>query len=274
MKIAVSNFALPAFDHLHLLAPLAATGATGLEIAPANTWPQAGRDVDAPAVAAYGRIAREAGLTILGLHGVLADQPELGLFKGPEVLSRTVEYLTQLSGICRDLGGTTLVLGSRWRGDIREADAWTACRAFLEALLPRIEEHGTKLCLAPLAPEDGDFCTTAAQCRMLTYALDEHPALGLHFGALALTENNEMGHATFAGVRGRQDNFHADEPGLDVVGSSGRIDHVDLRRHLAAISYFDWVSVVQRPGSGPDPLADLRQGIAYATECYLPLDTR
>lgn len=274
MKIAVSNLALPAFNHLHLMPALAEMGVGGLEIAPANTWPDTWRELGAAAIDLYRRAARRAGLTIVGMHAVLVGQPDLGLFKGREARDRTVDYLTHLSGVCRDLGGRTLVLGSRWRGDTRERDAWFECRAFLEALLPRIEDHRTKLCLAPLGPEDGDFCATAAQCRMLTYALDEHPALGLHLGAAALAANGERGHATFAGVRGRLDHFHADEPGLIVVGSSGQVDHPDLRRHLAAINYFDWVSVIQRTAPGADPLDDLRRGVRFATDRYLPIDTR
>ena len=268
MKIAVSNIALPAFDHRHLLPQIREMGATGLEIAPAHTW----RDINE--CVEYGRAIRAADLTVTGFQDVLAGRPDLGLFKGPEIRAQTVDFLVHLSSLCRDLGGRTLILGSRWRGDIPESQAWNDCRALLEALLPRIEDHGTRFCFAPLGPEDGDFCVTAAQCRMLTYALDEHPALGLHLAATALLENNEMGHAGFAGVRGRLDHFHADEPGLAMVGSTGCIDHVDLRRHLAAISYFDWVSVVQRPDPGLDIVENLRKAVRFTIDCYLPLDTR
>ena len=274
MKLAVSNLALPAINHLHLLPALAEMGVGGLEIAPAHTWPDTWSELGATAIDLYRRAARGAGLTVVGLHALLAGRPELGLFKGHETRARTADFITHLSAVCRDLGGNTLVLGSRWRGDIRERDAWVECRAFLDTVLPRIEGHGTKLCLAPLTPDDGDFCATARQCRILAYALDDHPALGLHLGAAAVTANGEMGHATFAGLRGRLDHFHADEPGLDVVGSTGRVDHPDLRRHLAAISYGDWVSLVQRPSPAPDPLADLRCATQFASGCYLPVDAR
>ena len=152
MKIAASTLALPAFDHLPLLPRLAEMGVAGIEIAPAHTWPGPWRVVAAAAIDDYRRAAGEAGLAITGLHAPLAGRPELGLFKGPEALAATIDFLAHLSAVCRDLGGRTVILGGRRRGALAESDAWTELRAFLETLLPRIEPHGTVLCLAPVGP--------------------------------------------------------------------------------------------------------------------------
>jgi sugar phosphate isomerase/epimerase len=143
------------------------------------------------------------------------------------------------------LGGRTLILDSRWARTLPAKEAWLQCRAFLERLLPRIEDHGTILCFAPLTPTDGDFCRLARECLMLVDAID-HPSFGLHVRTAALSANGETGHQHFAGRRGRLDHVHIDEPGLVALGSSGAVDHADMRRHLSAISYDGWLSVVQR----------------------------
>lgn len=267
MKLCASTLALPAFDHLHLLPEVKALGVDGIELAPAQCWTDPDR-VSAAEVSAYRHAAESAGLTVVGLHGL----PGTGMFADAETQERTIDTLVARSALCRDLGGRTLILGARWSHDLPEREAWKAGRDFLERLLPRIEAHGTVLCLAPLAPEDGDFCATAKSCYLLTNAVD-HPSLGLHLSAAALAANGERGHATFAAVRGRLDHFHADEPQLAPAGSSDQVDHADLRRHLAAISYFGWISVVQRQVPGLS-LEALQLGVRFIAGTYLPIDTR
>jgi sugar phosphate isomerase/epimerase len=268
MKLAASNLILPAFKHHDLLPALPCAGIEGLEVSPSHTWLDPWDGVPSAEVRAYRKAAASAGLKIVGMHCLLSGRPDLGLFDMPGMGGRTIAYLTQLSAICRDLGGKTLILGPRWRRRLTERVAWLHGRAFLELLLPRIESHGTVLCFSPIAPEHGDFCTTARECYMLVNAID-HPAFGLHLSAAGLVANGEMGHAPFASVRGRLEHFHADEPGFAAPGSSGQIDHADLRRHLAAISYTGWVSLVQRNRPGTNLFAALENGVKFAANRYL-----
>lgn len=270
MKLAVSNLALPPKCPLDMLRRLPEMGVKGLEVAPMQVWDDQPSSTE---VTAYRRATEGTGLKIIGLHGLFAGQPELGLFGDLESRRRTMDYLVHLSGLCRDLGGRHLILESRWRLGRTVAAAWQECRDFLERLLPRIEDHGTVLCFAPLPPSRGDFCRTATDCRILAEAL-EHPSFGLHLASTAMAENGEMVHTPFAGVRGKLDHVHLDEPGFAELGSSGQIDHADFRRHLAAISYFDWISVVQRWRGGADPLSILGRSIRFAADCYLPIDAR
>jgi sugar phosphate isomerase/epimerase len=198
----------------------------------------------------------------------LSGRPDLGLFDLPGMGGRAIEYLTQLSAICRDLGGKTLILGPRWKKRLTDRLAWMQARVFLELLLPRIETHGTVLCFNQLGPGEGDFCTTARECYMFVNAID-HPAFGLHLSAAGLAANGENGHASFAAVRGRLEHFHADEPDFAAPGSSGKIDHADMRRHLAAISYDGWVSLVQRTRFGHNLFAALTHAGNFAAARYL-----
>jgi sugar phosphate isomerase/epimerase len=247
MHLAFSNLALPAFDHAMLLPELRALGVEGIEIAPDHTWqrPYFGQGFAATQVESYRHAAQSAGLKIVGMHALLGGRPELGIFEDADTRHHTIEHLVHLSQICRDLGGRTLILDARWARSMPTREAWLQCRAFLERLLPRMEDHGTVLCFAPLAPSEGDFCRLARECLMLVNALD-HSSFGLHVGTAALSANGENGHQHFAARRGRLDHVHVDEPGLVTLGSSHSIDHADMRRHLSAISYDGWLSVVQR----------------------------
>ncbi len=270
MKLAVSNLVLPAYYHLGMLPFVHSLGVEGIEVVPAHTWPDW---VSSAMVQDYRKAVEAAEMSVIGMHGLFRHRPDLGIFATGEKRARSLELLVQLSMVCRDLGGRTLILESRRRNDIPERDAWLQCRDFLHDLLPRIETHGTVLCFAPLAPADGDFCRQARECYMLTNAID-HDSFSLHLGAAALAANGEMGHTTFAGVRGRLDLVHLDEPGHAVLGSSGRVDHNDMRNHLAAITYKGWASVVQTTMPSAEPADSLKQGLRFFANSYMGAGTK
>lgn len=268
MRLAVSNIGLPPFEHGRHLDALAGLGLTGLEVAPSRVWRDTWHGLAAAQVETYRRRAESAGLSVVGLHSLFFDHPELGLFKSAEIRTRTLDFLTHLSALCRDLGGRTLVYGGgRRRGDAGAVEAAAELRVFLADLLPRIEGHGTKLCFEPLGPRDSDFLNTAAECLAV---VDEfhHPALGLQLDAKALVENDEAHAATFQAVQGRLDHFHANEPGLAMLGSSGTVDHAALGAHLRTIGYGGWVSIEQRMFDEALALEHVSQSAATLRSCY------
>jgi sugar phosphate isomerase/epimerase len=254
MRLAFSNLTLPPFDHLSYLTDLRAFGVEGIEIAPDHTWrrPHFGKGFDPREVATYEQTARLSGLEVVGLHALLGGRPEFGIFEDADIRHHTIRHLVHLSEVCRDLGGKTLILDSRWARQMERKEAFLQCRAFLEKLLPQIEDHGTILCFAPLAPDEGDFCRLAPELFMLVNALD-HASFGLHMATAALAANHETGHYNFAARRGRLDHVHIDEPGRVPLGVSGKVDHSDFRRHLSAISYEGWCSVLQALPRGVSP---------------------
>lgn len=269
MKAAASVIALPRYGHRALLPALPGLGLAGVEVAPGWVWddPWAAADVDA-----YRRAVEGAGLQVIGLHRLLDGRPDLNVLAGGDGRRAVVEALAHLSALCRDLGGRTLVLGAgRRREGMPVKAAWQALRAFAEELLPRIETHGTVLCLEPLGPGEGDFCTLARECTLLADAL-EHPALGLQMNSKAQAENNDRGHVPFHAVRGRLDLFAVCEPGYVVAGTSGLIDHDDVRRHLRTIRYDGWVSLTQRVTAAP--LAGLACGADFLRGHYFQAESR
>jgi sugar phosphate isomerase/epimerase len=267
-RLAVSNIGLPPFDHLELLPRLAALGVSGLEVAPSRIWADTWRGLAAAQVGGYRRAVEAAGLEVVGLHSLFFDHPGLGLFKGRETLQATIDFMRHLSALCRDLGGRTLIYGGGRKRDSMDPDAAMAeCREFLDQVLPTFEAHGTKLCFEPLGPRDTDFLNTAAENLALFEELG-HPGLGLQLDAKALVDNDEVDPATFEAVKGRLDHFHANDPGLVALGSTGQVDHARFGQALRAIGYDGWVSSEQRMLPDLDPMAVIAQSVATLHHCY------
>lgn len=267
-RIAVSNIGLPAFDHADALPRLAALGVAGLEVAPSRVWRDTWGGLASAEVEAYRKSVEAAGLTVVGLHSLFFDHPELGLFKGAESFERTVAFMLHLSALCRDLGGRTLIYGGgRKRGAVAMDPARAECDAFLDAVLPAMAAHGTVLCFEPLGPRDTDFLNTVAECRALVERR-AHPALGLQVDAKALADNAEDVEAVMVASKGRIVHYHANDPGLVVVGSTGALDHPRLGAALASTGYDGWVSVEQRMLSEPGWLDDLSASVAAVRAAY------
>ena len=268
MKLAVSNIALSAYDHAEELRPLPALGLSGLEVAPSRVWRDTWKGLSANAVADYRKTVEDAGLSVIGLHSLFYDQQELGLFKDPAARTASMDFLEHLSGVCRDLGGRTLIYGGgRTRGDLPEEDARTEAIDFFGELSRRTERHGTCFCFEPLGPRDSDFINSALESLDIVNAVAS-PALAVQLDAKALVENGEAGADIFAAVRDTLVHFHANELGLGVLGSSGTVDHAALGQMLRDVGYDGYVSIEQRMMDEADPLAGVRQSARILKECY------
>ena len=251
MRLAASTLALPPLTHQPLLRYLRPMGLSGVEVVPARAWEAPCEGVSSTEVATYRRAVHAAGLRIVGMDGLFAGRPDLGVLGDANTVRRSVEVTAHLSAVCRDLGGHSLILSEPRRRDGRSAKAaWAACKAFLDAVLPRIEGHGTVLCLAPLEPADGDVCTTVHDCRGLVDYVG-HGAFGLSLSARALAAHGETGQAAFCLLYRRVEHVHADEPDLVELGRSGRVDHAGLYRQLSAQGYCDWITLKQRTTAFP-----------------------
>lgn len=268
MKFAVSNIALTAYDHEEELDHLAGLGLAGLEVAPSRVWRDTWGGLGAARVEAYRRRVEAAGLTVTGLHSLFFDHPDLGLFRQPEVRARTLDFMEHLSAVCRDLGGRTLVYGGgRKRGDVPLEDAVRETATFMGELSNRIEAHGTHFCFEPLGPNDTDFIHSAFESLEIVKAVD-HPCLKVQLDAKALVANGEAAPETFSAVAGHLIHYHANEPDLGPLGTSGAVDHAALGQMLRDIGYDGYVSIEQRMIDAADPLAGVRQSADHLKECY------
>src|SRR5688572_30672983 len=103
MRYAICNETFEGWEHARICAQAAELGYTGLEIAPFTLAPRI-TDVSAGRRAELRREAEAAGLTIIGLHWLLAKTEGLQL-TSPEaaVRKRTADYLIELARCTRDL---------------------------------------------------------------------------------------------------------------------------------------------------------------------------
>lgn len=268
MKLSISNIALPALDHDNLLPDLFALGLEGLEIAPSRRWSSTWHDLRGADVADYRRKIEDAGLEIVGLHSLLYDQPELSLFGTSGQRDGLFQFFMHLSGICRDLGGRTLIWGGgRRRGAIAADLARAIAIDFFGELCESIGDHGTCFCLEPLGPADTDFIHTVSDSLDIVRAVDR-PALRVQIDAKALYDNDEFDIATFRAGAQALVHYHANEPGLEILGSSGKIDHHAAGKFLREIGYDGYVSIEQKMIGPENPLAAIERSVSLLKEAY------
>jgi len=268
VKFSVSNIALTAYDHVSELERLPELGFSGLEVAPSRIWRDTWHGLSTAEVADYRHRIEIAGLAVVGLHSLFYDQPELGLFKEPALRAQSLDFLEHLSKVCRDLGGRTLIYGGgRKRGNVSADDARAEAVNFFGELCARVEDHGTCFCFEPLGPNDTDFIHSALESLSIAEEVAS-PALRVQLDAKALFENEEADIKTFRAVAPMLVHFHANEPGLGVLGASGDFDHTALGAMLREIGYDGHVSAEQRLLNDADPLADVATSAKHMKVCY------
>ncbi len=268
MKFAVSNIALTAYDHADDFGPLAAMGLSGLEVAPSRVWRDTWHGLTSVEVNDYRRAFEKAGLSVVGLHSLFFDHPDLGLFKDQATRAASMDFLEHLSAMCRDLGGRTLIYGGgRKRGDLPAEEARIEAIDFFGELSLRIANHGTCFCFEPLGPADSDFINSALESLDIVNEVAS-PTLAVQLDAKALVENDEAVAETFEAVKDRLVHFHANEPGLGVLGSSGAVDHAAFGKMLKDTGYDGFVSIEQRMLDGEDPLKNIETSAQHLKECY------
>ena len=268
IRYAICNETFEGWDHARVCRFVAGLGYTGLEIAPFTLAPRI-TDVSPPRRRELRLQAEEAGLTILGLHWLLAKTEGLHLTSADEATRRrTADYLVELARCCRDLGGDILVFGSPGQrgvpaGATRAQAADYAVDTFCRAAAG-IADVGVRLCLEPLSPPEADFINTAAEGQELLDRVN-HPNFTLHLDVKAMSTEDAPTPEVIRRNTGRFAHFHANDPNRRGPGF-GDTDFVPIFRALRDIGYTGWVSVeVFDYTPGPETIA--RESLRYMREC-------
>jgi sugar phosphate isomerase/epimerase len=268
MHYAICNETFAGWDHARVCAAAAKYGFTGLEFAPFTIAPLV-TDVSAEQRKLIRRQAEDTGLTILGLHWLLAKTEGFSITSpNPAVRQRTADYLGELARCCRDLGGELIVFGSPQQRRIpanytREQAAEFALDTFRLAI-PAIAESGVRLCLEPLAPAEADFLTTCAETAELLDRID-HPSFALHLDVKAMSSELVPIPDLIRNFAGRTAHFHANDANRRGPGF-GSTDFRPIIKALREINYLGWVSVEVFDYT-PDPDTIARESIRYLREC-------
>jgi sugar phosphate isomerase/epimerase len=266
---AISNIALSAYDHADELPHIAALGYRGLEVAPSRVWHDTWKGLAASDVEAYRRLVEGAGLSILGLHSLVFDHPECQLFGDADARTATMEFMVHLSGVCRDLGGRTLIWGGgRNRGAVARPDAVKIAVAFMQTLTERTADHGTCFCFEALGPSGSDFINSTDEALSIMRAVD-HPGLRMHLDVKAMVENDDVHDEVVDRALPYLEHVHVNADGLGVLTADAGIDHARIGKMLAERGYRRYITAEQRMLDAADPLAAAAQSFSILDEYYV-----
>jgi sugar phosphate isomerase/epimerase len=268
MRYAICNETFEGWDHDRVCRFVSELGYTGLEMAP---FTLAARITDVPGSRRkeLRKQAEDAGLTILGLHWLLAKTEGLHITSPDQAIrKRTADYLVELARCTRDLGGDLMVFGSPAQrrvpaGHTRAQAADLAADTFGRAM-PAIADCGVRLCLEPLAPPEADFLNTCAEAVALLDKV-KHPNFVLHLDVRAMSADEAPVTDLIRTHKARTGHFHANDPNKRGPGF-GAVDFVPIFHALKETGYKGWVSVEVFDYS-PDPETIARASIRYMKEC-------
>ncbi len=243
-------------------------GYTGIEIAPFTIHPDA-RQISSARRAEVRRQAEEAGLSVIGLHWLLA-KTEGFYVTSPEAAVRrsTSDYVAELARLCRELGGSLMVFGSPMQRNLLPGVSYEqgmqyAAEVF-QAAMPVLEELEVTLAIEPLAPAEGNFLLTAADGVRLVEMIGS-PRCRLHLDCKAMSSESTPIAEIIRRCAPWLVHFHANDPNRQGPGM-GELDFLPILTALGEIDYRGWVSVeVFDYTPGPERLA--RESIDYLQRC-------
>lgn len=245
MKYAICNELYADWPHEKAFAHAASLGYTGVEIAPFTLGRNA-FEISSDQRSHIRDLAAEHGLTVVGLHWLLAKTEGLHLTTADDsVRKRTGDYICELARLCRDLGGSVMVFGSPPQRNLsdgvsHEQGAEYATEVF-QSVVPTLEECGVTLALEPLGPEEGNFLLTAASAIELATAIDS-PNVKLHLDVKAMSTEAKSIPQIIHESRDWLVHFHANDPNRRGPGM-GEVCFEPIFEALDDIGYDGFVSV-------------------------------
>jgi sugar phosphate isomerase/epimerase len=268
MRYAICNETFEGWDHRRVCEFVGGLGYRGLEIAP---FTLAGRitDVSPERRRELRRQAEDSGLTLLGLHWLLARTEGLQL-TSPDAAVRqaTADYLGELARCCAHLGGDILVFGSPAQRRIpagkTRADAVDYAVDTFRRARTAVADAGVRLCLEPLDAHEADFINTCAEAVEILDRVGD-PHFVLHLDVKAMASEATPIPELVRRYAGRTGHFHANDPNRRGPGF-GAVDFVPIFRALRQSGYNGWVSVEVFDYS-PDSETIARESLRYMQEC-------
>jgi sugar phosphate isomerase/epimerase len=269
VKFALCNETYGDWPFERVCADIAACGYDGMEIAP-FTLKEDPRTLKTDEAARFARVARGAGLEVVGLHWLLVKPAGLHITTADDdVRRRTGAFLRHLAHVCGAMEGRVMVLGSPRQRNLEKgttyeeafARAADLCRSVCETAGPL----GVTLALEPLSTRETDFLSSAAETIRLIEAVD-HPACRLHLDVKAMSSESAPIEKIIADSAPWLAHFHANDPNLRGPGF-GEVDFRPIAAALRAARYAGYVSVEVFDYS-PDPQTIARESIRYLREAF------
>lgn len=245
MRFAICNELFQDWPWERALELTCECGYTGWEIAP-FTLGRRPEQVSADRREQLASQIERSGVEVVGLHWLLAKTDGFHLTTSDsEVRARTAAYLGELAKLCRDLGGSIMVLGSPQQRNFpdlmthEEADKHAT--DVVTQLLPTLEANDVTLALEPLGPGEGNFWNHASQTVKVIEEVGS-PHVKLHLDVKAMSTEGQPIADVIRANKAHMCHFHANDPNLLGPGM-GDVEFEPIFQALRDIDYEDWVSV-------------------------------
>jgi sugar phosphate isomerase/epimerase len=275
MKLAICNETFQDWPFDQAFAFARQCGYTGIEFAP-FTIDKNARNITPERRRAVRRQAEDAGLEVVGLHWLLAFTEGYYLTTpDPAVRQRTADYLAELARLCRDLGGSLMVLGSPKQRNllpgVTHDQALDYAADVIRQALPVFRDCGVTLAVEPLGPQEGDFLLTADAGVQLLQRVDS-PHCRLHLDVKAMASEDRAIPDIIRQHSVHLAHFHANDANRRGPGM-GPIDFMPILQALRDVHYRGWISVeVFDYEPGVEALA--RESIEYLQRCLAQLEAK
>lgn len=268
MKFAICNETFQDWPFDKAFACARECGYTGIEFAPFTIEKNA-YDITPAKRREIRTQVKEAGLEMIGLHWLLAFTEGLYLTNpDAEVKHKTSEYLSELARLCRDLGGSVMVLGSPQQRNllpgISHDEGMRHAADVIQGSLKAFEECGVTLAVEPLSPAEGDFLNTAELgAKLVEMVASEN--CRLHLDVKAMSSEQKPVVDIIRDNAAMLEHFHANDPNLLGPGM-GEVEFPPIFQALKDIDYQKWVSVeVFDYSPGAEKIA--RESMDYMKRC-------
>jgi len=167
--------------------------------------------------------------------------------------------------LCRDLGGSVLVLGSPKQRSVIEGQtysgAWQRAADLLGSVLDKARDLGLTICLEPLSSAETNFVNTVAEGMKMVRQLN-HPSLKIHLDVKAMcSEDRPVGDVIRSVTADEIGHFHVNDANLYGPGM-GDVDYAPIAEAIKEVGWDKWLSV-EVFKYDPDPETIARQSIDY-----------
>jgi len=271
MKFGICNETYQGWKLADVCSDIADAGYDGVEIAPFTLAedPASLSESDARDV---GKVARDAGLEVIGLHWLLLKPAGLNLTTpDAAVRARTVTFAQHLARLCAAMGGKIMVWGSPKQRNVMEGQKYDDAFAFAAEAMRKIcktaGEAGVIVAMEPLGPAETNFLTTAGETTRFIREVN-HPACRLHLDVKAMSTEAKSIPQIIEESRAFTAHFHANDPNLRGPGF-GKVDFVPIAQALKQSGYDRYVSV-EVFDYKPDPQTIARKSIEYLRKTFDP----